>query len=183
MDTKPLKVLLGDKSLGTTLIGSTYTIKTLKDYGNLVLKQYSLLKPEDFTIDIYLNPQTRLDLSLISDDLVLEPYWSQFTDPVLHIREVKHESKHGLYHMYKEVGGRDYISKFKRNENDQTILSNIDPVRGKMPSNRLIAIRDRNTGIHISPFFTTETAVKKFAKENGIRMGGDIVFSAYTWIE
>lgn len=96
MDNKIIKVLLGDRFLGDTLISPVYTIKTLKDYGNVVLKQYSLLNPQNFVVDIYLNPQTKLDLSLIGDDLVLGPYWNQFTDPILHIREITRKENQGF---------------------------------------------------------------------------------------
>ena len=81
---KNIKVLLDDKFLGTTPIDPVNTISNLKEYGKTVVKHYNM-NPDDYVTDIYLDSKNKLDLTQISDDLVLGPHLHLFTDPHLHV--------------------------------------------------------------------------------------------------
>jgi len=84
---KHIKVLLDDRFLGATPIDPVNTISNLKEYGKSVVKHYNM-NPNDYITDIYLDAKNKLDLTQISDDLVLGPHLNLFTDPHLHVHKI-----------------------------------------------------------------------------------------------
>lgn len=87
-----VKIILEDKSLGMAKFDLKGKIHALREYGELVIKHYNL-SIDNYTIDIYLNKSTKLDMEQIGRDLMIAPYRNLFTDPYIYIHASVQKTK------------------------------------------------------------------------------------------
>ena len=93
---KTIKVIVDNHLIGIVPIYPNTTIRKVKEYAEFIMREYG-------KFEMYADPQYKLDLSRIDDDLVLGPYLNSYTDPILKIYSQEQTQKAGYRNLPADV--------------------------------------------------------------------------------